>query len=186
MTERNQSIDLLLYDNSLRQKRVKVTHLIATWRVFYTEVVSNFFIVLIFLDPGTRLQLPFGGLKHHLLFHDPQTQNYFFTPPSKKKFFITPCNKIEKLNTDSLWYVFFQVNLHYFKRKLQAYLVSIWSLLNRANKKCYHVKTMSIGFQCNSIDFLILYQFERIFWIDLKYINNILKKPFETKAKYRV
>ena len=43
---------------------------------------------------------------------------------------------------------------------------------------------MSIGFQCNSIDFLILYQFERIFWIDLKYINNILKKPFETKAKY--
>ena len=35
-------------------------------------------------------------------------------------------------------------------------------------KKCYHVETMPNGLQCNSTALFISYQFEMLFWIDLK------------------
>ena len=43
-----------------------------------------------FLDPGTQAQLLLEGLELHLLFHGPQTQNYFFTPSAPKISFSQP------------------------------------------------------------------------------------------------
>ena len=42
-------------------------------------------------------------------------------------------------------------------------------LNNGLSKKCYHVETISIGLQCYSTTFLISYQFEMFFCIDLIY-----------------
>ena len=56
---------------------------------------------------------------------------------------------------------------------------------DRASKKCYHVETIPNGFQCNSIDFMILYQFEKIFWIDLKYTNIIFWRNHLKKSQIK-
>ena len=53
-----------------------------------------------------------------------------------------------------------------FKQNWQRYIVC---LNNRLSKKCYHVETISIGLQYYSTAFLISYQFEMFFCIDLIY-----------------
>ena len=63
--------------------------------------VQQFYIVLLFLDPGVWLQLLFEGLELHSLFHDPKTQNYFFTSPAP----LLPCrNHVNWFSMQFSWF----------------------------------------------------------------------------------
>ena len=45
-------------------------------------------------------------------------------------------------------------------------------------------KTWKFGFECNSVDFLILYQFETTFLDKPEIHKHILMKPSETKGNW--